>query len=554
MTVTDNQHRLYLQREITAVTELTPWLQQVMDQLALSDDLRFRLDLVVMEAVNNVIQHRVAGDSADMMVEVVGHTDGVWARLTYQGADFNPWLDYEVALPQTLDMALAGGFGIHLMRTYTNGRFYRRDDQGKNQMVLVLVEEGVASDVLDRLLLRHHRLFWQGADEVTIMGAVEEMLATCEVVNLVQGEVLLAEGVENHEMYLLLQGRVEIHLEGEEAPAAFLLEAGQSVGEMSIIEGRRTSAAVVASEMSRLVVVPELYFWEKVMGVSWLAKNMVSILSSRMRRFSDKMQKALRQELAYVHWQKELQAAARIQTDILPHRPPFFPRHPEVEVATLMLPAKDVGGDFYDVIVLDETHVCVAVGDVSGKGLPAALFMMKALTLLRVSMQNPTTFGTVLSQVNRLLCVNNDEMNFTTLVVMMLDVKRGRLTYLSGGHWAPLLRRRGEGCQFLPVPEGALLGITPEVRYGVATVQLAVGDLVLLYTDGVTECENGKGQVWGENGLRRVVDGLGIGVTSEEVVAGVKGAVQAFAGAEGIDDDVTMVALRYLGVHDHYKG
>ncbi len=375
---------------------------------------------------------------------------------------------------------------------------------------------------------------------------LESLLAECQMQEIQKDEVLISPGEENHHLYLLLSGRLQVCLDTADSNLSFSIEPGECIGEMSVIEERLTSAYVSAEEASRMLVLPKEIFWEKFVCLPEAVRNLLQVLSRRMRRHNQVTLQTLEQQLRYEHLQKELEAAGKIQANILPKKEPLFPRHPQVDVFAMMEAAKVVGGDFFDAFALDNRHIYIAIGDVSGKGMPAALFMVRVMTLLRMSVVNEAAFGSVLPTVNRMLCENNDDCMFVTLFVGVLDVFSGKLTYMNGGHNPPFLAREGHDFEPLAVPKGLLLGVNEAAPYTVAELTLGYNDTLVLYTDGVTEAENAQKEFFSG---QRTADILNARVQPDmkSLVNTLHTAILDFAAGVPQADDITMLALRYRG-------
>jgi sigma-B regulation protein RsbU (phosphoserine phosphatase) len=266
-----------------------------------------------------------------------------------------------------------------------------------------------------------------------------------------------------------------------------------------------------------------------------------------MRKQNEVTRRVGEQQLKYEHLQRELAAAGNIQANILPQEFPLFPDHPQVDVFALMEPARHVGGDFYDAFALDDDHIYVAVGDVSGKGLPAALFMVRAITLLRMTLSKKKKFHTVLPKLNEMLCENNKDFTFLTVMVAMLNVKTGALHLVNGGHNAPLLAAGERPFTPLPVPKGALLGVSEKVLFEVAEYQLNPGDTLFLYTDGVTECENERQHFFSVGQMQAVLNTAVPPRTPHALITQLRQALHDFSQGVPQSDDITMLALTYLG-------
>ncbi len=363
---------------------------------------------------------------------------------------------------------------------------------------------------------------------------------------LATGETLLSPGEPNHHLYLLLDGRLSVHLDAAGSAASFQVAPGQCVGEMSLVDGRPASAYVVAAGPSQVIAVHEDVFWSGLMTVEGLARNLLRVIAGRMRERTDVTLRALRQQLRYEALQRELDVAREIQSSMLPAADRFCDRHPALDLHALMYPARDVGGDFYDVFPLDDRRVLFAVGDVSGKGMPAALFMVRSLTVLRMEAVRADPPEDLLGRVNRELCEGNASGMFTTALTGILDVASGELRYFNGGHLAPMLSRDGGPFTPVPMPRGLVLGAVDGVPFEHRALRLQAGDRLVVYSDGVTEAEDAFGNFFGEERLREVLDACGRH-DAQGLVAAVREAVEAFSKDVPQSDDVTVLALVYRG-------
>ena len=241
--------------------------------------------------------------------------------------------------------------------------------------------------------------------------------------------------------------------------------------------------------------------------------------------------------------QNELDVASKMQQAILPTS---FPAGETFQVFGNMAPARNVGGDFFDVINLESGRLGLAVADVSDKGVPAALFMMSSRTLLKGAAIGRVTPGDVLSEVNDLLTEDNETIMFVTLLYAVYDPESGDLDYANGGHTNPLLVHVDGSSEELPLTGGVALGVMPGLEYRQSEVTLARGDTLILYTDGVSEAMNSKGEEFGVNRLRQIfVDQPPASAkTANEAILQ---AVADFAGETAQSDDVTCLVLRRAG-------
>ena len=238
--------------------------------------------------------------------------------------------------------------------------------------------------------------------------------------------------------------------------------------------------------------------------------------------------------------QNELDVASGIQQSILPT---VFPSRDDYQIYASMEPARNVGGDFFDVVRLEDDRVGLAIADVSDKGVPAALFMMSSRTWMKGAAISSPEPGTVLGEVNALLHEDNDTQMFVTVLYAVYDPETGEFTYASGGHDAPLLVHSDGSSELLPLTGGIALGIVSDLAYGQNSVVLDHGETLVLYTDGVTEAMNGEGEQFGIERLRKVFSGRAP-KDANEAAHKVFEAVNTFADGAAQSDDITCLTLR----------
>jgi phosphoserine phosphatase RsbU/P len=244
--------------------------------------------------------------------------------------------------------------------------------------------------------------------------------------------------------------------------------------------------------------------------------------------------------------ESELSIAHDIQMALLPKIFPPFPDRREFDLFALMQPAREVGGDFYDFFFVDETHLCFAIADVSGKGVPAALFMAMSMTLIKVTARYGLPPQEVLFRVNNELARENDSSMFVTTFFGILDTKSGELTYANGGHNPPLHLKRDGTVAWLPKSGSLVVGGMGDAPYRREQLLLEPGDCLFLYTDGVTEAMNTHEKLFSEQRLERDLSALhGNGI--KDVVYGIMANIRAFTGDAPQSDDITMMLIKYVG-------
>ena len=240
--------------------------------------------------------------------------------------------------------------------------------------------------------------------------------------------------------------------------------------------------------------------------------------------------------------QTELNMATRIQIDALPPVAPEFPDHPNVELRASMNTAKEVGGDFFDYFAIDDDRICFLIADVSGKGTPAALFMMTSKTMIKDYGLTQGSTSEIFTAVNARLCENNEAGMFATAWIGILDTRTMTLQYTNAGHNYPMLQRKGQPSEEIRKNHGLFLGGLEFTRYKQAEIRLEPGDRLLLYTDGVVEAHDRKNELYGEDRLKEVLDSTR-DCPGEEVLQRVFDDVCVFADGVPQFDDITMVVL-----------
>lgn len=244
----------------------------------------------------------------------------------------------------------------------------------------------------------------------------------------------------------------------------------------------------------------------------------------------------------------ELTVAGNIQNDMLPHIFPKFSNLPNLEIHAEMVTAKEVGGDFYDCFFLDANHtrLCLVIADVSDKGVPASLFMVIAKILIKTHMMGSATPAEAIARVNPILCADNSSCMFVTAFVGVLDTETGRFDYVNCGHNPPLICRKGEKFNYMTLNRALAMAIMDDSPYIDESVQLNPGDTVYMYTDGVTEAMNEKGELFGESALQETLNSRSCS-SPEELDRAVREAVTGFAGDTEQSDDITTLVVKYTG-------
>ncbi len=240
----------------------------------------------------------------------------------------------------------------------------------------------------------------------------------------------------------------------------------------------------------------------------------------------------------------ELNLATKIQADTIPNEFPAFPDRSEFDIHASMTPAKEVGGDFYDFFMIDDDHICLTIADVSGKGVPAALFMMASKIVIGITALKSISPAEILEFSNDIICTNNKESMFLTAWLGILEISTGKLVAANAGHEYPIIRDADGNFECFKDKHGLLMGELPGVKYENYEIQLKRGSKLFVYTDGLIEATNSKFEMFG---MERTLKALNKDpeATPKELISNVTKAVDGFVKQAEQFDDLTMLCLEY---------
>jgi phosphoserine phosphatase RsbU/P len=389
---------------------------------------------------------------------------------------------------------------------------------------------------------------------------LERLAAEMGTLELPGGAILFRTGDPGDRFYVVVEGALEViqALDTADERAVAQRGPGEFVGEMGLLnpDGLRT-ASIRASQPSRLWEMTRAQFESLIRRQPALAYEVAQVLSARLtasqratirelREKNSQLQKAYRELQAAQalivekeRLEKELQVARQIQMSVLPAS---LPRLPGLAFGAQMVPARAVGGDFYDVMALGPGKVGIAVGDVAGKGVPAALFMTQVQALLHARADAVSRPAEVLDWVNRQILSRGTPELFVTVIYGLVDAESRRFVYARAGHETPILALPGGDVQPAPMNSGQPLGLWEGSLLDEQEITLSPGSSLLLYTDGVADARDAAGESFGADGLLRTLRSTA-GASGAEICTAVWQAVTAFRGDEPAYDDVTLVAV-----------
>ena len=391
-------------------------------------------------------------------------------------------------------------------------------------------------------------------------GEIDLLAETLQPVALPMGGLLFEEGARDGRCFIVLEGEVDI-IKSLGTPDERLLATrgrGSSLGEMSLFsQDHRRTASVRARSAAELLEMRREDLDGLLRRHPELAYSMLGTLSQRLEQSENHTVADLREknrllQLAYDELktaqaqiiekeklERELEVARQIQLSILPRS---LPQNGRFEFGARMIPMSAVGGDFYDVLQLENGSLAVAVGDVTGHGVPAALLMALTVTLLRAEARRIESPSEVLLAVNRELMQVNDTGYFVTALYGILNDSDGKFHYARAGHSVPLLLDAGRQPVEVGNGVGHPLGLFEEMLVDEASLDLVPGSMLLLYTDGVTEAVDAQGEFFGDERLLAALQSSN-GVGPDQTCEAIWSALQAYRAGGSQEDDVTLLAV-----------
>jgi phosphoserine phosphatase RsbU/P len=383
-----------------------------------------------------------------------------------------------------------------------------------------------------------------------------------EVVNLKPGQILFREGDPGEHMYIVVSGELEILMAPDTTNELILnvVQAGEYLGEMSLVTGAPRTASVRARGDIVLLSLSRTQLMDLLQRHPHLASTMVTVLSRRLDNTNvttfrdlteknrqlqeafDELKAAHEQLIEKERLERELKVAADIQMSILPD---VLPLVSGFDFGGRILPARQVGGDFYDVFALDDHRVGVVIGDVADKGVPSAIFMARAHALIIAEADSTTSPVDVLLRVNRHITRLEKSTQFVTALYGVLDTDTGEFSYARAGHEPPLLLTADGQVQRLPHKPGMALGLWEHITLDALTVQLPTGSLLMMFTDGMTDCRDPKGVPFGLQRIKATMAAMGP-VTAQSGCDQLFDGLMLYQSGARQDDDVTLVAIHAL--------
>ncbi|MBI5839471.1 MAG: SpoIIE family protein phosphatase [Chloroflexi bacterium] len=389
---------------------------------------------------------------------------------------------------------------------------------------------------------------------------LDRLVAALDVKEMQAGEILFREGDPGEHLYVVVDGELDV-LMGEGKPDELLLNvlrSGEYLGEMSlIVPGGHRTASVRARGPVVLLSMSRTQFMDITKRYPALSSSMMRVLSQRLdatntQTFHNLTEKNRQLQIAYdelkaaqaqliekERLERELQVAAEIQISILPDS---LPKVKGYDFGARILPARQVGGDFYDVFELDGNRIGVLIGDVADKGVPSALFMARAHALIMAEADIGLTPGEVMGLVNRHVTRLQKSTQFVTVLYGILDRRAREFTYARAGHEPPLVLSADGNVERIPYSPGMAIGLWDAITLDERTITLPSGSTLLLFTDGMTDCRDPNGEAFGLERIKQTLCRF-TNLTAQQVCDELLDTLKHYQNGSKQDDDVTLVAM-----------
>jgi serine phosphatase RsbU (regulator of sigma subunit)/anti-sigma regulatory factor (Ser/Thr protein kinase) len=536
-------------------------------RLRLTEKTLFDIELAVEEAAMNVVSHAYPpGQQGDLLIraEVL---DGVM-RLTLidWGSPLDPAQVKPFDLDAPVEARIAGGMGLHLIQNLMDRVVRETAAMPGEPNKLILTKE------IEQLLPGERRP--SSARELHAMRTVSQFMVTGmeleSLLRLIINELVEAIGAGHGTLFLIeeesgeLVSRLLLEDSGmmketrfriNEGIAGHVATTGQVLNIPEASEDPRCLHAfdeISGYQIRTVLAAPMRNPQGKIIGVVQLLNKQGGAFTARDERLLEAMaaQAAISIENARLYEQEiqqrllnqELETARIIQKSFLPQT---IPQYPGWNIGAFWRPMREVAGDYYDFYALPDGRLAVVIADVSGKGVPAALFMALSVTVLRFAMGLNFSPGELLDRANQAIIADQQSRMFATVFVGYLDLEKSRLQYASAGHNPPMLfRAGGQRCEFLEA-SGVAMGLFEAARFSEGEVTLDEGDILVLYTDGITEVFNAQEEEFGEARLARLVI-ANAGRSAQALSDLVVEAARAFAVEDGMVDDETLIVIKRL--------
>jgi serine phosphatase RsbU (regulator of sigma subunit)/anti-sigma regulatory factor (Ser/Thr protein kinase) len=480
-----------------------------------------KIQLACEEALVNVISYAYPGKTGDLEITYLNNDSFLEISIIDSGIPFDPLSRADPDIHAPMEARGIGGLGIFMIKKIMDDVRYKREN---DHNILTLVKYNTCSPK-DK-----HSAVKESAPKAGT--SCRWPVSFMKKETFKKGEYLFKAGDNADRMFYIAKGSISL------PEIKKVIKQGEVIGEMGIFSPykQRTASALCEEDI-------EAYTMGKDEVINFFGKDpamAIDLIQLSIKRFIENL-KAETQAREKI--ESELRIAQEIQASMLPS---VFPVRKEFEIFAMMDPAKEVGGDFYDFFFVDEKRLCFVIGDVSGKGVPAALFMAICKTLIKTEAKQGMSTDEVLSVVNSIICQDNQTCLFVTVFLAILDLETGEVEFSNGGHNPPLVCSSSSCYDYMKMACGFVVGVMENFKTANERMRLKPGDTIFLYTDGVTEAMDPDRKQYGEDRLKQALSRLK-GSDIKGLINTMRQEVLEFVRQEPQSDDITMLAIRYNG-------
>jgi serine phosphatase RsbU (regulator of sigma subunit)/anti-sigma regulatory factor (Ser/Thr protein kinase) len=565
--------------DLDALSPIREYVKNAAASAGLEHTAEYNLLLAVDEIATNVVTHgyEEAGLKGDISVAATIDDRLLTVILSDHGASYDPHLHDEPdddCLKKELAERPIGGLGIMLAKSSVDDLQYESTPQGNVHRFIVRrkLAEAVVPEPSVEMSDERRKLVIL----LRISESLGQEIKLDPLLKLIVGEVTAAMQAERSTLFLVdrskpdeLISRIaegvlaqEIRIRVGVGIAGMTAQTRQAINIPDAYQDSRFNAtfdrssgfktrsilsAPIVDQQSGLVGVVQVL--NKKDG-GCFTKEDEDFLHAICVHLGIALQRAEMVE-AYLQAQivtKSLDLAREIQMGMIPTDFALPEFKNEVDIYATMIPALEVGGDLYDFFPLDKDRICFIIGDVSGKGIPAALFMATARTAFKISaIASPESTALTMGRVNQFLCESNVQQMFVTAFAGILDLRTGEIEYADAGHEPPFIRQVSGVAREVDKIGGLVLGFLPDYKFTSGTLKLNPGETFVLYTDGVTEAMNMTREQYGAKAIERAISISEEGAGSEQIIKTLLNDMHGFVGGAHQSDDITILAIKYLG-------
>ncbi len=528
---------LKLPAKLENLKKMFDYIREAASRQGFTEEQTNKIQLASEEALVNVINYAYTPNTGDVEIQCDNKENSIEITIMDEGIPFDPLSipDPDILVP--IEERKVGGLGIFMIKEIMDDVKYKRVDD-KNILTLI----------------KYNSCHPKETHCDAKKSKPEEGTCTCrwpieymKKETFKKGDWLFKKGDDADRMFYIAAGSVNL------IEIKKIIHKCEVIGEMGIFSPNKQRTASALCEEDLVT-----YTMGKDEVIKFFGKDPTSaidLIQLSVKRFMENLQK---ETAARERIQSELRIAQEIQMSMIPN---VFPERKEFELFAFIEPAKEVGGDFYDFFFVDEKRLCFVIGDVSGKGVPAALFMTITRTLIKNEAKRGVGTDEILSRVNNIICPDNSTCQFVTVFCVIMDIETGELQFCNAGHNPPLLCDKDgcltctkvdpdcerKGCfDYIKVPGGFVVGVMENTKLEQKQMKLNSGDMIFLYTDGVTEAMNQKQEQFSEAKLSKSLTKLK-DQNIRDIISQLRNEIKMFANGAQQSDDITMLAVRYLG-------